>query len=71
MCYCTLSSDTVSVDTSSRRIKHFVLTGTNGIIQVMQNRYDGSVNFTKSFNEYENGFGDLQREFWLGKIECY
>jgi hypothetical protein len=37
-------------------------------IKVFQNRFNGSVNFTKTFFDYENGFGDLNGEFWLGKF---
>ncbi|XP_038058748.1 ficolin-3-like [Patiria miniata] len=33
---------------------------------VIQNRKDGSVNFTRSWAEYRDGFGDLTGEFWLG-----
>ncbi|KAL1381099.1 hypothetical protein pipiens_013710 [Culex pipiens pipiens] len=33
---------------------------------VIQNRYDGSVHFYRGWNEFENGFGDLRGEFWLG-----
>ncbi|XP_053690696.1 fibrinogen C domain-containing protein 1-like [Sabethes cyaneus] len=33
---------------------------------VIQNRYDGSVNFFRGWKEYEDGFGDLRGEFWLG-----
>ncbi|XP_052787171.1 uncharacterized protein LOC128222253 [Mya arenaria] len=33
---------------------------------VFQRRYDGSVDFNRSFAEYENGFGSLDAEFWLG-----
>ena len=31
-----------------------------------------NVNFTKSWDDYENGFGDLNTEFWLGlrNIHC-
>ncbi|XP_038058738.1 ficolin-3-like [Patiria miniata] len=33
---------------------------------LIQRRYDGSVNFTRSWAEYRDGFGDLTGEFWLG-----
>ena len=28
---------------------------------------DGSVDFFRGWNDYVSGFGDMQREFWLGK----
>ncbi|XP_062616390.1 fibrinogen-like protein A isoform X2 [Saccostrea cucullata] len=33
---------------------------------VIQNRYDGSTNFYRNWNEYKKGFGNLYQEFWLG-----
>ncbi|XP_041374676.1 microfibril-associated glycoprotein 4-like [Gigantopelta aegis] len=37
------------------------------ILQVVfQRRMDGSEEFYRTWNEYKNGFGDVNREFWLG-----
>ncbi|XP_033638610.1 ficolin-1-A-like [Asterias rubens] len=33
---------------------------------VFQRRQNGSVNFDRTWAEYQSGFGDLQNEFWLG-----
>jgi len=33
---------------------------------VVQRRQDGSVNFNRTWLEYENGFGNLTGEFWYG-----
>ncbi|XP_053378452.1 ficolin-1-like [Mercenaria mercenaria] len=33
---------------------------------VIHNRFDGSVDFYRNFKDYENGFGDIAGEFWLG-----
>ena len=33
---------------------------------MVQRRQDGSVNFNRTWVEYEDGFGDLTGEFWYG-----
>ncbi|XP_071139119.1 ficolin-1-like [Mytilus edulis] len=33
---------------------------------VFQSRMDGTVDFNKTWKDYEIGFGDLKSEFWLG-----
>ncbi len=33
---------------------------------VFQNRYDGSVDFFRRWEDYENGFGSTDGEYWLG-----
>ncbi|PIK59697.1 hypothetical protein BSL78_03359 [Apostichopus japonicus] len=35
-------------------------------ILVIQRREDNSINFNRTWDEYENGFGFLSHEFWLG-----
>ncbi|XP_058513551.1 fibroleukin [Ochotona princeps] len=38
---------------------------------VLQARLDGSTNFTRNWRDYKAGFGNLQREFWLGNDKIH
>ena len=38
---------------------------------VMQKRIDGSVDFYRTWDEYKNGFGDVNGEYWLGNENIY
>ncbi|KAM6939018.1 angiopoietin-related protein 3 isoform 1-T1 [Lycodopsis pacificus] len=40
--------------------------GSDGGSTVIQRRADDSVDFDKTWEEYEKGFGDLEKDFWLG-----
>ncbi|XP_063405954.1 fibrinogen-like protein A [Mytilus trossulus] len=38
---------------------------------IIQRRLDGSVNFQKTWTEYENGFGNVNGEYWLGNKQIH
>ncbi|XP_016075081.1 PREDICTED: fibroleukin [Miniopterus natalensis] len=38
---------------------------------VLQARLDGSTDFTKTWQDYKVGFGNLRREFWLGNDKIH
>ena len=43
-----------------------------GWIVIQRNRMGSSVNFNRNFTDYEEGFGDLNSDFWYGleAVEC-
>ena len=36
---------------------------------VIQRRIDGQTDFYREWSDYEVGFGDLRKEFWLGMYD--
>ncbi|XP_029904693.1 angiopoietin-related protein 3 [Myripristis murdjan] len=40
--------------------------GSDEGLTIIQNRNDGSVDFDQTWEKYEKGFGNLEKEFWLG-----
>jgi len=38
---------------------------------VIQRREDGTVDFYRNWEEYKNGFGNQNGEFWLGNEQIY
>ena len=45
--------------------------GGGWIVIQRRNASEGTVNFTRNWEDYENGFGDLDGEFWIGLRNIY
>lgn len=43
----------------------------DGGATIIQRRVDGSVDFDQSWEKYEKGFGNLEKDFWLGLKKIY
>ena len=56
----------VTMNGFANRLVYCDQTNNNGGWTVIQRRYDSSTDFYRNWNEYKYGFGELQREFWLG-----
>ena len=48
-------------------IRLLVFLSDKNLLQVFQRRFNGIVNFNRSWTMYEQGFGSVDGEFWLGK----
>ncbi|XP_076805216.1 microfibril-associated glycoprotein 4-like isoform X2 [Clavelina lepadiformis] len=66
----TTSSITSCSTTSSSNGPHTLTSGVEVYCEdewtIFQRRIDGSVNFSRPWDDYANGFGQIDGEFWLG-----
>ena len=60
--FSTLCNTISAIDT----IPSYCECADDGIWTIIQRRFDGSVDFNRNWAEYKEGFGDVNREFWLG-----
>uniref|UniRef100_F7E204 Microfibril-associated glycoprotein 4-like n=1 Tax=Xenopus tropicalis TaxID=8364 RepID=F7E204_XENTR len=47
------------------------MSSSGGPWTVFQKRFDGSVNFFRGWREYQSGFGQANKEYWLGLHNIY
>lgn len=38
------------------------------MFQVIQRRFNGKINFNRTWKDYEYGFGTINGEHWLGRL---
>lgn len=65
------SACTADTETGIKKIqKNFFIycenSETDGSWIVIQNRFNGEINFFRGWNDYRDGFGNIGGEFWLG-----
>lgn len=70
-----LSSD-LHTESGIRRIKkdffaYCEMTHDDGNWIVILNRFDGSINFFRNWQDYKEGFGNIAGEYWLGLEKIY
>ena len=69
-CSTSLVSGQYTISPSNRALGEFKvycdMDTTPGGWTLFQRKFDGSVNFDRNWAEYEDGFGSLEGEFWLG-----
>ncbi|XP_076805207.1 microfibril-associated glycoprotein 4-like isoform X1 [Clavelina lepadiformis] len=66
----TTTSSITSCSTSTSNGPHTLTSGVEVYCEdqwtIFQRRIDGSVSFSRRWDDYANGFGQIDREFWLG-----
>ncbi|XP_021357941.1 angiopoietin-related protein 7-like [Mizuhopecten yessoensis] len=61
----------ITPNTGSTFMVYCDVNTTGGPWTVIQNRQVDDVDFNRNWNEYKNGFGNLEGDFWLGNENIY
>ena len=64
--------DTDTLSVSSKLARCDMSTDGGGWLVIQRRLLNGNTNFTRNWQDYEDGFGDLEGEFWYGlkNIHC-